>query len=133
MKKLLLMLGCVTLFLSCQESGRNTDKGMTEKVADTPYFEPGYDYVQLKPDSLKTAEDLELIEKLKEMPTYLKAENNQVVFSLSRQEFLAKGIPEQYYVLIQKDIVNINKMLKENKETNVDSILKESKKNMTLK
>lgn len=127
------MFGCTILFLSCQESGRNTESAVREEVADTPYFEPGYDYVQLKPDSLRTLEDLELIEKLKEMPRYLKAEGNQVVFSLSREEFLAKGIPEQYYVLIQKDIVNINKMLKENKETNVDSILKESAKNMIPK
>ncbi|MGJ1205512.1 hypothetical protein [Sphingobacterium lactis] len=133
MKKLLLIIGCVTLFLSCQESGQTTGKVVTEEVSDTPYFEPGYEYIQLKPDSLKTAEDLELIEKLKEMHTHLKAENNKVVFSLSKEEFLAKGIPEQYYVLIQKDIVNINKMLKENKETNVDSILKESAKNMILK
>lgn len=127
------MFGCTILFLSCQESGRNKESAVREEVADTPYFEPGYNYVQLKPDSLRTPEDLELIEKLKEMPTYLRAENKRAVFSLSREEFLAKGIPEQYYTLIQKDIVNINKMLKENKEIDIDSVLKESAKNMIPK
>ncbi|KKX47810.1 hypothetical protein L950_0224555 [Sphingobacterium sp. IITKGP-BTPF85] len=51
-----------------------------------------------------------------------------MVFNLSEKEFVAKGIPVEYYELIQKDMVNNNKFIKENKITNMDSILRESNK-----
>lgn len=109
---------------SCQNPSENNLESTGEAPADTPYFEPGDRYVQLVADSLRTPEDIELIEKLKELPNYVKAENHKAVFTLTRDEVLAMGIPGQYYTLVQKDIVNINKMRKENKEINVDSIFK---------
>lgn len=66
------------------------------EVLDTPHFDPRYEHVQLSPDSLRTPEDLLLIEKLKVIHKCLKAEGNEVVLSLTKEEFLAVGIPEQY-------------------------------------
>lgn len=54
--------------------------------------------------------------------------DNKMVFNLSEKEFVAKGIPVEYYELIQKDLINNNKHIKENNILNVDSILKESNK-----
>ena len=130
MKYLLLVISTLSFF-SCQNP-RAENLVIREELPDTPYFEPGYRYVQFVADSLRTPEDMQLIEKLKELPKHLKVDNNKVTLALSREEFLAMGIPEQYYILMEKDIVNINKMFKENNETNVDSIFKVSSKD-TLK
>lgn len=49
-----------------------------------------------------------------------------MVFRLSKEEFVATGIPIEYYDLIQKDLENNNRFFKENNITNVDSIIGET-------
>ncbi|SJN50520.1 hypothetical protein FM107_20690 [Sphingobacterium sp. JB170] len=95
---------------------------------EEPYFNPDFDYVQQTPDSLWTEEQKELAEKLTKVITEnVKALDNKMVFTLTQEEFVALGIPVEYYELIQKDMVNNNKFLKEN-NVNVDSMMKESHK-----
>lgn len=132
MKWLILSISSLCLILSCHNAVENKNNTPRDEVTDTPYFDPRYEYVQLTPDSLLTPEDLLLIEKLKVLHKYLRAEGNEVVLGLTKEEFLAMGIPEQYYILVQKDLININKMFQENKATNIDSILKTSAKNQIL-
>lgn len=94
-----------------------------------PYFKDGYDYVQLTPDSLRSPEQNELIDKLSRiLVENIAAKNDKMIFLLSEEEFVAKGIPVEYYELIQKDLVNNNKFFKEHNITNIDSIIKESYK-----
>lgn len=118
---------CIYIFVTgCQhvdKTANTHDTVNNDVTADTPYFEKGVNYVQLIPDSLRNQEDIELIEKLKILPRYLKEENGEVVFTLSKKEFLALGIPEQYYNLVLKDVKSMNKMFKENNVKNIDSLL----------
>ncbi|WP_086950098.1 hypothetical protein [Sphingobacterium sp. JB170] len=118
---------CVALFLySCNNKSKVTDQTKVEQ--EEPYFNPDFDYVQQTPDSLWTEEQKELAEKLTKVITEnVKALDNKMVFTLTQEEFVALGIPVEYYELIQKDMVNNNKFLKEN-NVNVDSMMKESHK-----
>lgn len=118
---------CVALFLySCNDKSKVTDQTKVEQ--EEPYFNPDFDYVQQTPDSLWTEEQKELAEKLTKVITEnVKALDNKMVFTLTQEEFVALGIPVEYYELIQKDMVNNNKFLKEN-NVNVDSMMKESHK-----
>ncbi len=85
------------------------------------------DYVQLTPDSLRTPEQKAFLLKLtKIIYENLSVKNNEVYFELSEKEFVEKGMPIQYYDLVQKDVINMNKSIKENNITNFDSVLKES-------
>jgi len=126
MKKIAL-IPCLLLFLfSCQSKSKIIDQ--TNSGQKEPYFKPGFHYVQQTPDSLRTPEQKELISKIQKVVLENTGfENNEMIFKLSREEFVAKGIPEEYYDLIQKDLVNNNEFFKENNIQNVDSIFKESK------
>lgn len=127
--KLIVLITSIIAFLlsSCQNKAKiNQIDTFTDKEA---YFEPGYEYVQQTPDSLRTPEQKELIKKI----TIVILENtvvrdNELVFNLNKQDFMKKGIPIQYYDLVQKDILNNNQFFKDNNISNVDSILKESNK-----
>ncbi|MEN5055168.1 hypothetical protein [Sphingobacterium kitahiroshimense] len=130
MKKLIIIPFIILLLFSCQNSNKTVEnKKVTEIKKDEPYFKPGYHYVQQIPDSLRTPEQQALLKKLA-IVTYenLAVKDNKMVFNLSEKEFVAKGIPVEYYELIQKDLVNNNKFIKESNITNMDSILKESNK-----
>lgn len=118
---------CTALFLfSCQNNSKVVDQTKSEQKE--PYFKPDFKYVQQTPDSLRTPEQKELINKIqKVLAENTGAENNEMVFKLSKEEFVAKGIPVEYYDLIQKDLINNNKMLKE-QNVNVDSMMKAQKK-----
>lgn len=113
---------CVALFLfSCNNTSKVTDQTKAEQ--EEPYFKPDFDYVQQTPDSLWTEEQKELVEKInKVIAENVKAVDDKMVFTLTQEEFVAMGIPVEYYELIQKDMVNNNKFMKEN-NINVDSLL----------
>jgi len=121
-------LAIALTLLSCQSNDKpDEDTAGTKADQEAPYFEPGFDYVQQTPDSLRTPEQKELIRKIqKVLIEHVGAENNEMVFRLSEEEFVSRGIPVQYYRLIQKDLVTNNKFFKEHNITNVDSIIKES-------
>lgn len=90
---------------------------------------PGYGYVQLIPDSLRTPQQKEFIRKLQQLIVeYTAVENGQMVFRLSKEQFVEQGFPEEYYILIQKDLKTNNEYFKQNNIQNVDSILNESYK-----
>ncbi|MEN5086087.1 hypothetical protein ABE426_06425 [Sphingobacterium faecium] len=130
MKKLVFIPFIILLLFSCQNSNTTVEnKKVTKAKEDAPYFKPGYRYVQQIPDSLRTPEQQTLLKKLA-IVTYenLAVKENKMVFNLSEKEFVAKGIPVEYYELIQKDLVNNNKFIKESNITNIDSILYESNK-----
>ena len=97
-------------FLSCQQR-KATDN--VEPVAKGDYFELGKEYVHMIPDSLRTAEQQAVYDKLqKELPRILgehvMVEDSLLVFKMARDEFEGTGLPSQYYDLVLKDIQNIN-------------------------
>lgn len=126
--KITSLILCAALFLlSCQNNSKVSDQ--VKSVQEEPYFRPDFDYVQQTPDSLWTSEQKELVKKLQAVitPENLKVVDNQVVFNMTKEEFVAMGIPEEYFELIEKDMVNNNKFFKEN-NVNVDSMMNESYK-----
>ena len=130
MKKLIFIPFIILILFSCQHSDRTVEnKKVTKTKEDEPYFKPGYRYVQQISDSLRTPKQQALLKNLA-IVTYenLAVKDNKMVFNLSEKEFVAKGIPVEYYELVQKDLVNNNKFIKESNITNMDSILKESNK-----
>ncbi|HWK98481.1 MAG TPA: hypothetical protein VNQ55_00975 [Parapedobacter sp.] len=106
------LLYCIAIisFLSCQEQQTT---GTLKPVAKEDYFEPGKEYVQLIPDSIRTAEQQAVYDMLqKEIPRILsehvEVKDSILVFNMTRDEFVETGLPEQYYDLLLKDIQNIN-------------------------
>lgn len=98
------------LFLSCQQR-KAIDT--VKPVAKADYFEPDKEYVQLMPDSLRTAEQQAVYTRLqKEIPRiyveHVVVKDSLLVFKMTRDEFAETGLPEQYYDLLLKDIQNIN-------------------------
>lgn len=128
MKRFIIVPIMVFILFSCQNSN-NTVESKEIAKEEEPYFRPDYQYAQQTPDSLRTPEQNVLLKKLSiVLYENLAVKDNKMVFNLSEKEFVAKGIPVEYYELIQKDMVNNNKFIKENKITNMDSILRESNK-----
>lgn len=130
MKKLIFIPFIILILFSCQNSNRTVEnKKVTKTNEEEPYFRPDYRYVQQIPDSLRTPEQNALLKKLSiVLYENLAVKDNRMVFNLNEKEFVAKGIPVEYYKLVQKDLVNNNKFIKESNITNMDSILKESNK-----
>ena len=128
MKRFITVPIMVFILFSCQNSN-NTVESKEIAKEEEPYFRLDYHYAQQTPDSLRTPEQNVLLKKLSiVLYENLAVKDNKMVFNLSEKEFVAKGIPVEYYELIQKDMVNNNKFIKENKITNMDSILRESNK-----
>ncbi|QQD15042.1 hypothetical protein [Sphingobacterium sp. UDSM-2020] len=128
MKRFIIVPIMVFILFSCRNSN-NTVKSKEITKEKEPYFRPDYHYAQQTPDSLRTPEQNALLKKLSiVLYENLAVKDNKMVFNLSEKEFVAKGIPVEYYELIQKDLINNNKFFKENNYTNVDSILIESNK-----
>ncbi len=92
-------------------------------------LEEGYEYVHLIPDSLRTLEQQELLLLIRETAVAnLKVKDNHLAFSLSEDDFINKGIPKQYYELLQHNIKEANLLIDSEGLTNMDSILRESYK-----
>lgn len=118
----------VVMFSSCH---RNGTESVRERDKDTLYFAPGFEYIHIIPDSLRTEEQEDFLKDLQRIIIeHQKVENNEIIFTLSREEFVDKGFPEEYYILIQKDLRNNNKFFKENNILNLDSILEHSYKDL---
>ena len=102
-------------FSSCPASSRKQQKAADTVEPDpkTDYFEPGKEYVHMIPDSLRTAEQQAVYDKLKkELPRILGehvvVEDSLLVFKMTRDEFAETGLPDQYYDLLLKDLENNN-------------------------
>lgn len=128
MKRFIIVPIMVFILFSCQNSNNTVEsKEITKK--EEPYFRSNYHYAQQTPDSLRTLEQNALLKKLSiVLYENLAVKDNNMVCNLSEKEFVAKGIPVEYYELILKDMVNNNKFINESNITNMDSILRESNK-----
>lgn len=114
MRKIIVYIMIVT-FISCQ-SNKQEDKML-------PLLD-NYEYVHFIPDSTATAEQLVLKYKIAElMVSHLKNEDGLFKFNLTKEEMIAKGIPEPYYNVILNNITEMNIFQKSNVVKNVDSLI----------
>lgn len=91
-----------------------------------PNLDPDFEYVHLIPDSLRTEEQNKFLNDLQALfIENIKADKYKMEFTLSEEEFVAKGFPKEYYTLLQKSIEENNKFFKENNIENVNSIIDE--------
>lgn len=125
MKFYLIIISLVLLFASCRESGRTNQDNVG---SDKAYLDSSYRYVHLIPESERTVEQKAMLDTLNKLiAENLVADGNQLVFKLSKDEFLSNGIPEEYYDLIQKDLQANNRYLDTaNLDQSAEEILKDS-------
>lgn len=110
MKKPLILFSLILIFLSCQPSSNSGGQGPVE--SNDSYFDPNYEYVHLIPDSLRTHEQNAMLDTLQQLIIKnMQVEDDRLVFKMTKEEFVDKGVPEEYYDLIQKDLVNNNNYL----------------------
>src|SRR5690606_14747306 len=120
------LITCVALFfLSCQQK-QTADHAKLN--TDTSYFDPNYEYIHLIPDSLRSEKQNNILDTLQSIVAKnMMIENGHLVFKLTREEFVKKGVPGQYYDLIQKDLVQNNNYLDTaNLQQSIEEILDES-------
>lgn len=143
---LLLFLATLCLFSCENKSASGTDDDATAKpteshnvvknVADTTYVDVKgnkYQYLGVIPDSLRTPEQKQLIKLINEVSfKYMSVENNHMVFKLTREEYLAKGIPERYYDLLLKNIQDNNLFFDANGIKNVDKMINETREQLLI-
>ncbi len=116
----ILLLAMSFALCSCSDSTQEESKFQLEE---------GYEYVHLIPDSLRTPEQQELLLLIREtVDNNLKVKDNHLTFSLSEADFINKGIPKQYYDLLQHNLKETNDFVDSVGLTNMDSILRESYK-----
>jgi hypothetical protein len=98
---------------------------------DTIYLDiKGEEYkhlVQIS-DSLRTPEQEKLFQLIGEViVNYMAVENNHQVLKLSKEEFIAKGIPERYYILLEENIRDNNAFFDSEGIKDVDKMIEEMK------
>lgn len=122
-----ILIACVLLFLfSCQERNKRSDVQKT--TSDTSYFDPNYEYIHLIPDSLRTKEQNDILDTLNSVVARnMGIKDGHLIFKMTKEEFVKKGIPVQYYDLILKDINANNNYLDTAKlQQSIDEILRDS-------
>lgn len=116
------------ILLCCSFSCINSN---VKKNKDNFQLQDNFEYVHLIPDSTRTPEQKKLYNLiLKTVVQHLKIKENHIYLDLSEKEFLDKGIPKQYYDLLLHDLKSLNNFIDSTKLENVDSILRESYKEL---
>lgn len=125
--KNILILFFIILFTSCTGHKPKENK-------DSLKLPEKYEYVHLIPDSLRNQEQQKLCDLiLKTVVLNMKVENNLLIFDLPEEDFLNLGIPKPYYDLLIQDVKNVNKYIDSAKIQRVDTILKDSYKELYLR
>ncbi|GAA4337755.1 hypothetical protein GCM10023149_47380 [Mucilaginibacter gynuensis] len=108
----------------------------TSEIKDTSYIDKRgnqHKFLGIIPDSLRTTEQANLIDKLNEISikyTYVK--NNHMVFDLTKEEFVKLGIPIRFYETFKKNIADNNSYFDANGIKNADKMLAERNKEYEL-
>ncbi len=94
------------------------------KVSDKFFpLQKDYEYINLIPDSLWTPEQRLLVYKLTGIiAENIANENDSLVLKLTKEEMIAKGIPEPYYNLLLNNVIELN-ALEETGKISIDSII----------
>jgi hypothetical protein len=107
----------------------------TKTTSDTTYIDAKgnpHRFLAGIPDSLRTEEQSRLMKLINENTyKYISVKNNHMVYELTREQFVAKGIPSRYFDLTQKSIKDNNLFFDANGVKNVDSLVRETKKELS--
>ncbi|MEJ5092094.1 hypothetical protein GEO21_18855 [Sphingobacterium faecium] len=126
MRNFIKLLLCITLF-SCNSHTSHNETS----VKDTTYVDikgQKYSFLGQIPDSLRTEEQTKLIKKIQKIVVnHIVVKDNKQVFDLSKEEFLATGIPERYYKMLQRNISDNNALFDSIGITNVDELVRKTK------
>jgi len=128
------LLFCLALF-SCR-SGTTSD-GIAGDLLDSLHVDDTV-YVDIKgvehkflgriPDSLRTEEQVRLLRLMNDITVdHISVKDNHMVLELSREEFLAKGIPERYYKILLRNIIDNNTFFDTSGIKNVDELMRRRK------
>ncbi|WP_420152018.1 hypothetical protein [Siphonobacter sp.] len=129
MKKILLILAIAVCFTACR-SGRSSGVKTSQKAG---YTFSDYDLARKAPDHLRTLEQKTmLIQLIKIVADHMVVEQNQLVFKMSEEAFVRKGMPKELYAEIQQNMETNNKYLAtmEPSEIDLDEMLKNFKASM---
>lgn len=154
MKYSCILLFVIVSFFSCKSSVNSQTGNDTNAIgqrldltksayADTTFLDRNgtpHKYLGRIPDSLRTQEQKRLIKSLQDVSVnYISVKDNHMVVDITRQQFIAKGIPEKYYdILLQnirdnnifldsKGIKDVDKMMKDQREEYLKSQKEEQK------
>lgn len=121
MRYIFLIVGVSLTLLGCQNTSQK-DTGT--------HLKPRFNYVQQIPDSLRTPRQKKLVRQLLKLSMkHVKAINNRMVFTMSKDEFKETGIPIKYYSLFKNSMEEANKYIEENNIQNVDKMVKKYHQN----
>lgn len=130
MKYIVLIFAFVFL-VSCKENTRG-GQNRTRPHEDTIYVDikgNKYKFLGEIPQNLRTKEQAELIDKLNETSIrYTSVKNNHIILDLTREEFLATGIPGRYYESLVKNIQDNNQYIDANGIKDVDKMMEDRRK-----
>lgn len=135
---ILFLFSCKNESNSQTENKKNSTLTQPSETAsgplDTTYLDikgNQYRYLGMIPDSLRTAEQQKLIKLINEVTfKYMTVRNNRMVFTLTKEEYLKKGIPERYYIYHQQNIIDNNRHFEENGITDVQKLLEDAKERL---
>jgi len=130
MKTVAFLFFCLTLF-SCRNGTTSDGVAMaidSLHVDDTVYVDikgTEHKFLGRIPDSLRTEEQVRLLRLMNDITVdHISVKDNHMVLELSRDEFLAKGIPERYYKILQRNIVDNNIFFDTSGIKNVDELMR---------
>lgn len=129
MRKITLILAIAVGFVACR-SGRNSGVKTSQKVG---YTFSDYNLARKAPDHLRTPEQQTMLIQLsKIVADHMVVEQNQMVFKMSEEAFVKKGMPKELYADIQKNMETNNKYLAtmDPSEFDLDEMLKNFKASM---
>ncbi len=134
MKNFLILFLFVTC-LSCKSKSNVSSEAKT--VSDTTYTDikgNSYKFLVQIPDSLRTVEQKRILNLISDVTVnHIAVKNNHMVLDLSKADFLAKGIPERYYKILQQNIIENNAYIDAKGIRNVDELVRKSKENYNKK
>ncbi len=141
---LFLMLLCLCSCNNTADKNGGKDIGVTEpqadtvikKYADTSYVDrngKNYKFLGQIPDSLRTPEQVKLLTLLSDVSyRYISVKDNHEVYNLTREQFVAKGLPERFYDLLLTSIKENNHLIDVDSVKNIDSMVRDQRKKLGI-
>ena len=121
MKSIFFLIFLLLGYSSCVKNESFTE---TESVGNLDSFvlDANFNYVHLIPDSLRTPEEQQFLLNFKDfILEHVRIKGDDMVLNITEEEFVAKGFPKEYYILVQKNLRDNNKFFKDN-NISIDSI-----------
>lgn len=130
--KYLILFVLSVMASSCNNGTGNTNRAISDtsvySVSDTIYADSEgnrYKYLGQIPDSLYTPEQKELVRRLDEIILkYTKAKDNHMALELTKEQFLAMGIPIRYYIILKKNIQENNNFMDTSGTAHIEEMIR---------